>query len=95
MGFRHIALLTFGPGTDIDAIAEALKALPARIPALRRYEVGRDAGVAPDNADLAVVAELDDRAGYETYRDHPAHQAVIAEHIAPHLIARAAVQHPT
>lgn len=95
MGFRHIALLTFAPGTDVDAIVEALHTLPAQIPELRSYEVGRDAGLAADNADLAVVAELDDRAGYEAYRDHPAHQAVIAELIAPHLTARTAAQHPT
>ncbi|MBA2497204.1 MAG: Dabb family protein [Acidimicrobiia bacterium] len=94
MGFRHIALLTFAPGTDVDAIAEALHALPAQIPELRHYDVGRDAGLAADNADLAVVAVCDDRAGYEAYRDHPAHLAVIAEHIAPHLIARTALQHP-
>lgn len=95
MGFRHIALLTFAPGTDVDAIAAALGTLPALIPELRRYELGRDAGLHADNADLAVVAELDDRAGYEAYRDHPAHRAVLTEHIAPHLIAHAAVQHPT
>ncbi len=94
MGFRHIALLTFAPGTDVDAIAQALHSLPAQIPELRRYEIGRDARLAPDNAHLAVVAELDDQSGYEAYRDHPAHQAVIAEHIAPHLIARTALQHP-
>lgn len=95
MGFRHIALLTFAPGADVDAIAEALRTLPAEIPELRRYVVARDAGLAADNADLAVVADVDDQAGYETYRDHPAHRAVIAERIAPHLIARTAVQHPT
>ncbi len=95
MGFRHIALLTFAPGADVDAIAQALHALPAQIPELRRYEIGRDARLAPDNAHLAVIAELDDQAGYEAYRDHPAHQAVIAELITPHLIARTAVQHLT
>jgi hypothetical protein len=99
MGFRHIVLLRFeGAGDDqIDDIINALHELPAQVPSLRSYVVGRDAGVNPGagNFDVAVVADCDDVDGYIAYRDHPAHQKVIAEKIAPLLTARAAVQHPT
>ena len=45
------------------------------------------------NYDLVVVADFDDVDGYLVYRDHPDHQAVIAEHIRPILADRAAVQY--
>ena len=94
MPFRHVVLLTFADGTDVDGIAAALRQLPAQIPELRSYVVGVDAGIGEGNAQLAVVADFDDEAGYLAYRDHPAHQQVIAERIRPALTARAAVQHP-
>jgi hypothetical protein len=96
--FRHVVLLTFHDDTGdehIDAIVDALRGLPAVIPELRTYDIGRDAGINDGNADLAVVATFDDEAGYLVYRDHPAHQAVIADLILPLLAARTANQHDT
>lgn len=95
MGFRHIVLLTFDDDCDVDGVIEGLRSLPAQIPELRDYVVGRDAGLGEGNATVAVVADVDDEAGWVAYRDHPAHQAVIAERIRPHLVARTALQHPT
>ncbi|MFD2348370.1 Dabb family protein [Nonomuraea ferruginea] len=46
----------------------------------------------PGNHDFAVVADFDSEDDYRAYRDHPRHQAVIAEHIKPILATRAAVQ---
>ena len=96
--FRHIVLLSIDPAAGdetADRIVSALRGLPALIPELRSYVVGRDAGLADDNATIAVVADFDDEAGYLTYRDHPEHQRVIAEEIRPVLVGRTAVQHPT
>lgn len=96
---RHVALLTFQPNTpraDLDAVADALRTLPGRIPDLRGYSVGVDLGLAGadgGNADLSIVADVDDVAGYEAYRDHPEHQRIIAEMIRPILASRVAVQH--
>lgn len=95
MAFRHVVLLTLDEGADVDGLLDALRALPDEIPELRSYVVGRDAGVSEGNATVAVVADFDDEAGFLAYRDHPAHQRVIAERIAPHLVARTAVQHHT
>ncbi|MCU0311780.1 MAG: Dabb family protein [Acidimicrobiales bacterium] len=95
MSFRHVVLLTFHPGTgadEVDAVVEALRALPEQIP-MRDYVVGLDLGLGADNASVAVVADFDDRAGWELYRDHPAHRRVVDQLIAPRLAARAAVQH--
>lgn len=93
MGLRHVVLLTLDDACDVDGLLAALRGLPAQIPELRSYAVGRDVGISPGNATVAVVADVDDEAGFVAYRDHPAHQQVIAERIAPHLVARAAIQH--
>lgn len=96
MAFRHIVLLTLAddaPAGRADEIAAALRALPSVIPELRGYEVGVDLGLSAGNATIGVVADTDDRQGWETYRDHPEHQRVIAELIAPVLASRVAVQH--
>ncbi len=93
---RHVVMLSFEDGTPPEAvqrIADELRALPAQIPELRSYVVGVDIALADDNADLVVVADVDDVRGYIAYRDHPAHQRVIAELIRPLLAARSAVQH--
>lgn len=93
---RHVVLLTFLDGTPterIDEIADALRSLPAAIPELQRYVVGKDLGLAADNADLVVVADVDDIDGYAAYRDHPAHMHVITALIRPVLAVRTAVQH--
>ncbi len=94
MGFRHVVLLTLDADADeIDALVDALRALPDEIPEVRSYVVGVDAGLSPGNATVAVVADTDDRQGWEAYRDHPAHRQVIEEMVTPRLVARVAVQH--
>jgi len=93
--FRHIVLLSFTEGTtgeDVSAIVDALHTLPERVPTIRQYVVGTDAGLAEGNADLTAIADFDDQAGYEVYRDHDAHQQVITELIKPRLAGRTATQ---
>ena len=92
---RHIALLTFVEGTTEEQVASieaALARLPDRIPALRSYSFARDLGIDAGNASLAVIAEIDDEAGYLTYRDDPEHRRIIVELIRPVLAGRAAAQ---
>jgi hypothetical protein len=96
MSFRHVVLLRWTADTTPEqraAVVDGLRGLPAVIPELRNYVVGEDAHVNEGNFDLVAVADFDDVAGYLVYRDHPVHQAVIAEHIRPILAARAALQH--
>jgi hypothetical protein len=94
--FRHIVLLTLtedAPPDQAEVIVETLRSLPGQVPSIRAYQVGRDAGLADDNAHIAVVADFDDEAGYLEYRDHPAHVEVIRTEIRPHLASRTAAQH--
>ena len=92
---RHTVLLRFAQGTDdatVTAIADSLETLPSRIAEIRAYSVGRDLGLAADNAHLVMQGDFDDVAGYETYRDHPEHRAIIESQILPVLDSRMAAQ---
>lgn len=95
MGFRHVVMFRWNDAADVtrrQAVADALAGLPAQIPEILQYRFGADVGLAEDSWDFVVVADFADQAGYEVYRDHPAHLVVIAERIRPLVAARAAVQ---
>ncbi|MCZ7525991.1 MAG: Dabb family protein [Acidimicrobiia bacterium] len=92
---RHVSLLTWTPEATAEqrqAVRDALGRLPGRIPEIRDYRFGDDAGLADGNADFAVVADFDSPEAYDAYARHPDHQAVIADHIRPILAGRLAVQ---
>ena len=72
--FRHVSLIKLQDTSTMPAIFEELAKLPGIIPALRDYRVGPDAALADDNFDFAVVADFDDVAGYESYRDNEEHR---------------------
>lgn len=95
-GLRHVVTLTFRDDTteeQLDEILTRLRALPAAIPEIVDYVVGLDVGKSEGNATLGIVADFDDWAGFEAYRDHPDHVAVATELILPVLTDRGAVQH--
>lgn len=93
MPFTHIVVFTFPEGSDAAARAEAaLTALAPTVPEVREFRCGADAGVAAGNADFGIAAVFDDLAGYEAYRDHPEHQRIIREILAPNLTSRTCVQ---
>ena len=92
---RHVVCLTWTEDATPEAVAAveaALAELPARIPELRAYRFGGDAGLVSGNADFAVVADFDDADGWRRYMEHPAHQAVLVDRIRPILASRVAVQ---
>jgi endonuclease/exonuclease/phosphatase family metal-dependent hydrolase len=92
---RHVVVLRWQDDATAEqrqAVVDGLRALPAVIPELRAYVVGVDAGLAEGNADLVVIGDVDDVAGWRAYMDHPAHQQVIVERIRPILAARTAIQ---
>ncbi|WP_028648356.1 Dabb family protein [Nocardiopsis sp. CNT312] len=94
MGIRHIALFSWRDDVTQAQVAEVealLAGLPGTVPALRSYAFGPDLGLGEGRHDFAVVADLDDEAGFAAYRDHPAHQAALKV-IRPMLAGRAAVQ---
>jgi hypothetical protein len=92
---RHIVMLRWQDGTAPEqrqALVDALEGLPALIPEIRAYVVRADAGLADGNADLVVLADFDDVAGWRAYMEQPDHQRVIAERIRPILASRTAIQ---
>jgi len=82
----HVVLFRPKPGlgaADADALVAAIERAARDIPAVRRFEVGRQtanapvyvAGAAPDFPYVAMVW-VDDRAALDAYLAHPAHQAL-------------------
>jgi hypothetical protein len=93
--FHHVVMFTLAEGTDEDTrelILASLAELPGLIPEILDYHFGTDAGLAEGNHDVAVVARFADAPAYMRYRDHPAHQAFVANVLRPVLASRAAVQ---
>ncbi len=76
-----------------QAVAEGLGRLPEVIPEIRAYAFGPDAGIREGNWDFVVVGDFDDVESYLAYANDATHQALIAEHIAPNIAERAAVQY--
>lgn len=93
--FRHCVMFRFNPGVDDDTVRSIegeLRKLAA-LPMVRGYQFGPDAGLAEGNFDYVLVADFDDRAGYEAYAVDPTHQAVLTGHLRPNIAERAAVQY--
>ncbi len=92
---RHVVMFRWKEGVDdahVQATAEALRALPGQIPEILSYSCGSDVGIAATNFDFAVSALFAGTDEFVTYRDHPAHQAVVQTLIGPHVTERCAVQ---
>ncbi len=98
MSLRHVVLLRFHEGTDhaqVEALATALRELPALIPGLDGYGVGADLALADGTWDFGISADFASEADWAAYQAHPEHQRVIAEHVRPITAERAAVQFAT
>ncbi|MEN8042006.1 MAG: Dabb family protein [Actinomycetota bacterium] len=96
--FHHVVLMRFKDGTSqrqIDAIADGLASLPEQIDVLIRYRFGSDVGITDGAWDFAATAEFAEASHYSEYSDHPAHQAVLRERIAPVLSEVARTQFET
>jgi hypothetical protein len=93
--FRHVVLFTWTQDASQeqkDALASGLTTMPAAVDTIRAYSFGPDAGLGPANRDFAVVADFDDKAGYLTYRDHPAHRDLVNRLVTPIVAERAGIQ---
>jgi hypothetical protein len=93
---RHVVLFTWDDamtkGMEGQFAAE-LTALAQKMPGLRSYQAGPDAGIMEGNFDFAVVADFDDAGSYLAYRDNAEHQDIIGRLSRPHTKSRAAVQY--
>ncbi|WP_300680221.1 Dabb family protein [Nocardioides sp.] len=94
--FHHVGHLTLVPeitAGQLDAITEALLGLPGQIPGLLGGEVAPDAGLSEGNATLRFHMRFDSEESWRAYGSHPAHVAVVTEHIVPVLVGKAFVQY--
>jgi hypothetical protein len=93
---RHVVVFRWTENmteeNEKQATAE-LMALVPRLPGLRAYHAGPDAGLVEGNFDYAVVADFDDADSYLAYRNNAEHQDIIRRLTAPNTAARASVQY--
>lgn len=92
---RHLVLFDLADDAGesaVDAAVAALRGLADEIAEVRELHVGRDAGLASGNADLALLVVVDDADAWRAYQEHPAHQQVVAEHVRPLVTGRTAAQ---
>ncbi|MER2134964.1 MAG: Dabb family protein [Arthrobacter sp.] len=95
MAFRHIGLLTLRPDADPASAGEILSGLAALqdlVPGVASVQAARDAGLKEGNADIHFEVAFADEAAWRAYQVHPAHVALVQEHIAPAITAKAFVQ---
>ena len=93
---RHVVLFRWNDGTtgeQVQAVADRLRRLPAEIPEISKYSVGRDLGLTEGAADFSVVAEFASVEDWQAYIQHPAHLRAIEEVIAPIRESRVVVQY--
>jgi hypothetical protein len=95
MPIRHCVLFTFVDGVTPDQVLELqrrLLELPDLIPGLGRYQAGPNASPDEGNWDFAVTGEFESIDAFHAYVAHPAHVAVVQEHVIPLRDQRVAVQ---
>ena len=73
----HIVLLKLRDPASGPELRDRLMALPAKIPEIRRYEVGMDVVHGPRSYDVALVSAFDSLDDLRVYIDHAAHQDVV------------------
>jgi hypothetical protein len=86
---RHTVLLSFD-GVDeslVQRVIDELGRMPALIPEIRSYTIGRDLGLAEGTATVVVSGDFDSVDDYRTYSTHPEHVRVLDDHIRPHATA--------
>jgi hypothetical protein len=98
MAVTHVVTFSWVEGTSREAVEDIRTRLQSWIDrgegleGLVSWQAGNDLGLASGNAAFAVSATFTDQDAYERYRDHPEHRSIIAEHIAPRIATRSAVQ---
>lgn len=94
--FNHVGHLSLSPDTideQVEAILAGLLGLPGRVDGLVEAQVVRDAGLTEGNATLRFHMRFESEDAWRAYGSHPAHVAVVTDHIKPALAAKAFVQY--
>ncbi len=75
---RHIVLFKIKPEfkAEIPQLIENFYSMASKVEGLESLEAGADFLGSPRSYDLALVTAFTDRAAFDAYQDHPAHQPV-------------------
>jgi hypothetical protein len=93
--FRHVVMFQWDPETSAAqqaASIAAMREMAEEIHDLGMLSIGVDAGLAPGNFDIVVVADFADQDDYLRYTKDPRHTDVVRDYIKPYVASRAAVQ---
>lgn len=91
---HHIVCFRFLPGTTNDQIAAAEAALlgmAGRVPEIRSIHWGPNLAPSVGEYSHVLVVAVDDMPAVLRYAEHPVHQQVVTEFIAPIREARLAL----
>ena len=92
---RHLALFKFRPDlseAELAAIAAAVEGFLSGYQGLVQAVHGSDLKLREGNFDYAVSVDFETKEDYLAYASDPVHLAMIAEHLAPNMVARSALQ---
>lgn len=81
------------PAEQEEALLAAFHALEAQIPELRSFSMGRNVSDRDQRYTHCLVSTMDDMEAVGRYLVHPAHQAAIADHLAPVMEERMIVDY--
>ena len=82
--FRHVVMMKLqetSTDADLTAIIDGLSTLPALVPEILSYSIGRDLDVQEGSYDLVIVADFEDRAAFDAYNANQDHLDVIGTQI--------------
>ena len=87
---RHIFLWKVASGCDPEKIIRTLNELPAEIPWIRSWQIGRHHGPAryENTWEYGLTVDFDSLEDYNRYSDHPSHKRIVPI-IVPMFSARA------
>ncbi len=77
---KHIVLLKFKEGTEAEKkeeLEQKLRALPAKIPEIKDYEMGFDIIRSPRSYDFGLIGTFENVDALKMYQEHPEHMAVL------------------
>lgn len=94
---RHVVLWAISDDATEEqknAMLQALRELPSKIPEIRSLVCGLDAGLSAGNLGFALNVDFGSAEDYHKYATHPEHTLVLANFIRPILKpgSRTAVQ---
>ncbi len=92
---RHIVLLQWQESvgeSERTQMLDGLRELIEILPGVAASVVATNLELSPGSHDAALVVDFEDEAAWRSYQDNPAHKAFVAEHLAPNLSNRSAIQ---